>query len=104
MFLRRVLFLICLCVALSELLLLPSSIQQVKQLEPNATLRLSITSTPYKSGLKTAVARLDCNLLRDVMEPAGSWWNPEDHSSLYCRYHDSFYWSVRLVSGDESTH
>ncbi|KAL4007762.1 hypothetical protein ACER0C_001614 [Sarotherodon galilaeus] len=36
------------------------------ELEPNATLRVKITSTPYSAGLKTVVADFDCSSFRDI--------------------------------------
>uniref|UniRef100_UPI0037E9C387 protein-glutamine gamma-glutamyltransferase 2-like n=1 Tax=Semicossyphus pulcher TaxID=241346 RepID=UPI0037E9C387 len=37
-----------------------------KELDPKRTLKLQITTTPYKAGLKTVVADFDCSSFRDV--------------------------------------
>ncbi|XP_036002670.1 protein-glutamine gamma-glutamyltransferase 2 [Fundulus heteroclitus] len=38
----------------------------INELQPNSTLKLNITVTPYKVGLKTLVADFDCSAFRDV--------------------------------------
>ncbi|XP_060886649.1 protein-glutamine gamma-glutamyltransferase 2-like [Labrus mixtus] len=38
----------------------------IRELEPNATMTLKITTVPYRSGLRTVVADFDCSAFRDV--------------------------------------
>eukprot|EP00064_Thunnus_orientalis_P020896 superscaffoldBa00006028_g21048 len=38
----------------------------IRELPPNATLKLQIRTIPYKAGLKTVVADFDCHLFRDI--------------------------------------
>lgn len=43
-----------------------SVISKELDLGPNRTLKLSITTYPYKAGLKTLVADFDCDAFRDI--------------------------------------
>ncbi|XP_041820965.1 protein-glutamine gamma-glutamyltransferase 2-like isoform X1 [Chelmon rostratus] len=38
----------------------------VKELQPNTTLKLQISTIPYRAGLKTVVADFDCSAFRDI--------------------------------------
>uniref|UniRef100_A0A3Q3NH98 Transglutaminase-like domain-containing protein n=1 Tax=Labrus bergylta TaxID=56723 RepID=A0A3Q3NH98_9LABR len=39
---------------------------KIRELEPNATMTLKITTVPYRSGLRTVLADFDCSAFRDV--------------------------------------
>lgn len=41
-------------------------VSRVKELDPYATLKLSVRTIPYRAGLRTVVADFDCSAFTDV--------------------------------------